>query len=55
MRRRILASVRAYAERAANVTVETFPGDHFDVYSPPAVTRAADAAARFLSAQLQQR
>ncbi len=49
------SAVQAYADRAANVTVETFPGDHFDVYSPPAATHAADVAARFLSAQLQQR
>jgi pimeloyl-ACP methyl ester carboxylesterase len=46
------SAVQAYADRAANVTVETFDGDHFDVYSPPAVTHAADAAARFLVAQL---
>jgi pimeloyl-ACP methyl ester carboxylesterase len=46
------AAVQAYAERAAKVRVETYEGDHFDVYSPPAVTHAADVAARFLAAHL---
>ena len=48
------SAVQAYADRAQNVSVETFDGDHFDVYSPPAVTHAADAAARFLKARLQR-
>jgi dienelactone hydrolase len=46
------SAVQAYADHAPNVTVETFEGDHFDVYSPPAVTRAADVAARFLAKHL---
>jgi pimeloyl-ACP methyl ester carboxylesterase len=45
--------VQAYADRDDNVSLETFEGDHFDVYSPPAVTRAAEVAARFLAAHLQ--
>jgi pimeloyl-ACP methyl ester carboxylesterase len=47
------SAVQAYAARAPNVTVVTFEGDHFDVYSPPASTLAADAAARFLAEHLQ--
>ncbi|MBM4266221.1 MAG: alpha/beta hydrolase [Deltaproteobacteria bacterium] len=46
------SAVQAYAARAPNVTVETFEGDHFDVYSPPASTKAADVAARFLADRL---
>ena len=45
--------VQAYAARARNVTLETFDGDHFDIYSPPAVTRAGDLAAAFLGTHLQ--
>ncbi len=44
--------VQAYAARARNVTLETFDGDHFDVYAPPAVTRAGDLAAAFLGSHL---
>jgi pimeloyl-ACP methyl ester carboxylesterase len=47
------AAVQSFAERADNATVETFEGDHFDVYSPPAVTRAADLAAAFFAAKLR--
>lgn len=46
------SAVQAYADRAKNVSVETFDGDHFDVYSPPAVNHAAEVAARFLAAHL---
>jgi pimeloyl-ACP methyl ester carboxylesterase len=44
---------QAYAASAPNVTLETFDGDHFDVYSPPAVTRAGDLSAAFLGHHLQ--
>jgi pimeloyl-ACP methyl ester carboxylesterase len=46
------AAAQAYAARAANVTLETFDGDHFDVYAPPAMTRAGDLATRFLRSHL---
>ena len=46
------SAVQAYADRATNVTVETFQGDHFDVYSPPTVMHAADSAAHFLATRL---
>jgi fermentation-respiration switch protein FrsA (DUF1100 family) len=44
---------QAYAARAPNVTLETFDGDHFDVYFPPAATRAGDVAAAFLGTHLR--
>jgi dienelactone hydrolase len=47
------AAVQAYADRAANVSVETFEGDHFDVYSPPAATRAAEVSTHFLASHLR--
>jgi pimeloyl-ACP methyl ester carboxylesterase len=46
------AAVQDYADRADNVTIETFDGDHFDVYSLPAIVHAADAATRFLTTHL---
>ena len=46
------SAVAAYAARAPNVTLETFEGDHFDVYSPPASEFAAETAAAFLKARL---
>jgi dienelactone hydrolase len=42
------AAVEAYQQRAPNVTVSEFEGDHFDVYAPPASDAAADAAIGFL-------
>lgn len=47
------AAIEAYDARASNVEVATFDGDHFDVYSPPASTQAADAATAFLARHLR--
>jgi pimeloyl-ACP methyl ester carboxylesterase len=48
------SAAEQYAARAGNVTLETFDGDHFDVYSPPAAERTGDLAARFLRTHLQE-
>lgn len=42
------AAVEAFAAANANVTVETFAGDHFDIYQRPASDWAAPLEARFL-------
>jgi pimeloyl-ACP methyl ester carboxylesterase len=47
------AAVESYARGRDNVTVATFEGDHFDVYSPPAADVAIDTAARFLQFHLR--
>jgi fermentation-respiration switch protein FrsA (DUF1100 family) len=46
------AAVERFAEGRDNVTVATFAGDHFDVYSPPASGEAIAAAIAFLRTQL---
>jgi len=46
------ASVEGFARGRDNVTVATFPGDHFDVYAPPAADTALAATRRFLREQL---
>jgi pimeloyl-ACP methyl ester carboxylesterase len=47
------AALEAYAARRKNVTLETVDGDHFDVYSPPLASHAAETARRFLTTHLQ--
>lgn len=47
------AAVRAFADRVPGTTVETFDGDHFDVYDAPARERAAGLAAEFLTRHLR--
>ncbi|MEW6268160.1 MAG: alpha/beta fold hydrolase [Thermodesulfobacteriota bacterium] len=46
------SAVERFAAGHADVTVATFPGDHFDVYAPPAADEAIAAAVAFLRAQL---
>jgi pimeloyl-ACP methyl ester carboxylesterase len=47
------SAVESFAARAPSAQIEPFEGDHFDVYSPPAADRAADAAAEFLAEKLR--
>lgn len=49
------SAVEAFAARAPTARIETFEGDHFDVYAPPAADRAADAATAFLTEHLESR
>jgi uncharacterized protein len=46
------AGVEAFAAAHPNARLATVAGDHFDVYSPPVQSRAAELAAAFLVEQL---
>jgi len=46
------SAAERFAATHDNVTLVTFPGDHFDVYAPPAADQAIDAAAAFLRTHL---
>ena len=49
----MFAAVEALARDVPSVRVEESDGDHFDVYAPPRLERAAAISAAFLAQQLR--